>query len=810
MRCTRCIASDNSKNINYYKGVGNNNSKLMFVGECFGKTECETGIPFSGSAGNILDKGLDFANIKREDIFITNAVRCYTENKTPTVDMLRKCFIHLNREIQKVNPDLIIALGASAFMTLTDYSQDEYKYCRGRIIYSEKINKNIYIVYHPAAILYDNSKRETFFKDLKSLNNIDLIESYRVKNYDYMVVDSGAKLSKMLDSLKNNIVGFDIETDGLDSFNEDLNIKIIQLGNEENIFILTKKIIYENIDKIKNLLENSPIVGQDFTFDVKWVFNKLNIFPKLWEFDTCLAEYLISGMKNNSLVDLTGKYNPNYYGYWSDIEKAGGAHKIQDIDKLYQYAANDIGTLFPIMRKQKKTLFISGQYDYFKNIMMPCNKVLTKMSLRGVKIDLDTLWKLDAKYEKMAKKAAFLAETLPGIKECEKSFGKKFNHRSPDMIRWLLINYYKLPVLKKTNPSKTHPDGQAKVSQDELEIYAKGHKGDDKELENIPPFKANKYCKQMENYRSINTVRKNFLSGTVPKLKDGIAHTNYSLHATTTSRPNSKDPNLLNLPSKKEYLDIKKCYTARDGFELLAGDKSQIEVRVASVIYYDKNLIELCNEEGRDDFHSVITAKVFDVDYDDIYIPYSNGDKEASDKRRICKSITFGILYGMGKYKLAYQMGVSIDEAERFIRDYFDMFPDLEKEIEKTKKFVIKNGYVDTYFGFRRFFKDHSEEDHKTLREAVNMKIQGTAWNLMQLSLIGIDQELEKNKMESKLIMQVYDSSVVEAEKSEVEEVAKIMTNVMTSVNKPYPVLDEVKIKIDLERGTNLFNLEKY
>ena len=794
MRCTRCACYNNPEEINYYTGQGSKDAAYMFVGDSISKKECDYGTPLGGDFKKILNNLLSPIELEIEEVYITNACRCYIKKKKISKQILDACFLYLNREINQVDPSLVIALGPIAMLSLTGIPVQEFNFYRGKVIHSEKINRKVFITHHPLDAINSSNKRIEIADDFVKIPLMLGVKPFKVRYYDYTLIDTQEKFDTAFDILYRNNMLFDIESEGLDPYDKELNIRTLQLGlNEDNIFVLTPVIIYDNIDKLKILFNENPVIGQDFSFDAKWLFIKLGIFPKIWYFDTCLAEFLISGMKDNDLNFLTGKYNPEYYGYWEDIQK-GGAHLEQDFNKLCKYGASDVGTMHPIHLQQKKILFKNDQYWLFNNITMPCNVVLTKMSLRGVQIDLDTLWEIDNKYKKRSEKLLFQAQTLPGISECENHFQKIFNPNSSDMVRWLLIDYYKLPVLKKTPPSLKYPEGRAKVSQDEISIYA-GRK-----------YK-NKYCKIMERYGSIQTLRSNFLSGSIPKLKDGVAHTQYSLHATTTGRPNSKNPNLLNYPSSKEYKEVKRCLKARDGFIFLTADMSQIEVRVASVIYDDRNLIDLCNAD-QDDFHSVITAKVHGLDYDEVYIPYSQGDVEMTDKRRICKSITFGILYQMGEESLAYSMGVSKQKARIFINEYFEMFPSLKRNIEKIKEFVIRYGYVETYFKFRRYFSEHTAEDHGTLREAVNTPIQGTAWNLMQLSLIQIGERLEG--MKSVMILQIYDSVCIETAKDEVEEVAFILKDVMETVNHPYKGINRVKIKIDLDIGYNLADMEKY
>jgi len=354
------------------------------------------------------------------------------------------------------------------------------------------------------------------------------------------------------------------------------------------------------------------------------------------------------------------------------------------------------------------------------------------------------------------------------------------------MVKWLLLEYFKLPVIKTTK--KETPS----IGKGEMKRYAEQFK--------------NPYCLVMEKYRSLQNIRDNFLSGIAPKLDNGIAHTKYSLHATTTGRPNSKDPNLLNIPRLKE---IKKCIIARPGYKFIQADLSQIEVRVAAVIYYDQNLIDICNTEGKD-FHCLIASKANNISYDKFYTEYIAGNKKFKEMRQAAKGLTFGVLYQEGSQKLAYELNISEEKAEKFIEDYFKGFPDLKDNIEKQKQFVIENGYVSTYFNFRRYFKYHGKEDHETLRQAVNTPIQGTAWNILQLILIEIDKLLEQLNFRSRLVAQVYDSVVVESPDEEIAEVVHLIKNIVRNVNKPYEKLNHVMLDTDIEVGKDLGNLSNY
>jgi len=410
------------------------------------------------------------------------------------------------------------------------------------------------------------------------------------------------------------------------------------------------------------------------------------------------------------------------------------------------------------------------------------------MSLRGIKLDIYTIYKTDEKYKLRAQKALMRAKVLPGIAECEYHFGQKFNPKSSDMIKWLLLDYYKLPVLKETKK------GNPSIQHKEMKTYAEKY--------------DNKYCQIMEHYRSVEAIRKNFLSGVIPKLVGGVAHTTYSLHATGSGRPNSRGINLLNIPREKA---IKRCYIPFDGYTFVYSDFSTMEIRVAAMLSGDKNLIRLCNDKSKE-FHSSVACEIDGIDYD--YFEKKRKEEgehgKYNDLRTDAKRVSFGVLYQMSKESLALLLGCSVERAEEIIYNYFVKFPRLQEYIEEIKQHVIRYGYVDNFFGFRRSWKYHSEEDTQTLREAVNHPIQSTAVFLMYLSMIEIDKKLKENKMDSFLSLQVYDSIVCQSVEDEINDTASIMHNVMENINKPYDELNKVQLIADIMTGCNLGDVEKY
>lgn len=789
LKCTRCSWYKNKYDINLAGFDGKPDADIVFVGEAYGKSEAvkhaETGKTkcFIGKAGFKFKELLDAAKLKRSAVAVMNSQRCYYEgNKTPTASEMDACFIHVKRDLNKIKPKLVVALGASALYQTT--GKTGLSLHRSKLLWSDKINCKVFVTYHPAAVIYDATKWEDLLSDFRKIPDLIDAEPNEIKHYLYEYIDTADRFYEVYHSEIDfyDEIKFDIETTGLDIFHD--KITLLQIGlTLDKIYVIDGNIIPEIQPDLINIFKEKTVVGQGYEFDAKFLAVQHDIFPEKWGHDTCLAEFLLSGMKDNDLTFLTGKYVNESFGYDDEIISSGGAHKVKDLSKLRQYAADDVGVLFPIKKKQYKKLCKNNQDWLLNNITIPCNKVLTKMSIRGVQYDIDQLWKIDTKYKKKAEKVLNKAMILPGIKECQNHFRRTFNPKSSQMIKWLMLEYYQLPVLKTTDK------GNPSIGKGEMKIYAEKH--------------HNKYAKIMELYRSYEGIRSSFLSGVLPHLVKNVAHTRYSLHAAATGRPVSSDPNLQNIPRDK---DVKSVFKARPGYIFLYSDLSQIEVRVAAMLSQDPTLMEACQ---KDDFHSTIASKLLGIPYDEFYHKVKiEKDLYYKELRNVYKSIGFGVLYGMSEYGLSYSLNISVEEAKEFIDKYFAGMPRVKQFMEKVKENVIRYGWSETYFGFKRYFFKHSPDDLSSIREGQNHPVQGTAWNLMQLILIEVDKYLEPFK--SKLIMQTYDSLVVEAKEEELDTIAPNVINIMTSINKPFELLNTVDIKTDPEVGYNLRDLEDY
>lgn len=788
-KCTRCKWHENDfVNCTGYFPPELEHADIVFLGEAYGRNEALQGKPFVGDAGTKYDDLLEYAGLNRDEVITMNSMRCYLPgNPTPTKAEMDACFIHVLRDLKKIKPKLVVAMGGSALYQAS--GREGVETYKGKVFWSDKIKCKVFVTNHPAASIYDPKKwwkLRRHFKLIPSLVNTELNE---VKNYNYEFIDSDDRFKEIYKDMLGKTVMFDLETTGLDVYRDE--ITELQIATSKDIvYVIDGDLLSQIRNELAELFRESPVVGQGFEFDAKNLSTHLDILPKKWEFDTCLAEYILTGLKDNDLSFLVGKYATESLGYDEEVYAMGGAHKVADPNKRRQYAATDVGVLFPIQRKQKKLLIKEKKLDLFEKIVMPTNKVLTKMSLRGIKYDLNHLWKIDEKYKRRAGRLLAKVKDLDGVKAAENKFKRHFNPRSTQMVHWMLLDYYDLPVIKQITKGKNR--GNPTIGKEEMKRYAKEHK--------------NPYCIAMEKYRSYQNIRDNFLSGVVPKLYGDVGHTTYSLHVAASGRPVSTNPNLLNIPREK---DIKRIFIARDGHQFVYADYAQLEVRIAAVVYDEPALIEICNDFDKD-IHCNITSKAFKKDYDYVYNGYKNGDVKVTELRVKGKIVQFSIIYQKGAESLGYDLSIPTDEAQQFIDEYYENFPNLADNIEKTKELIIKQGYLDNYFGFRRRWKDHSPDDHHSLREGVNHMVQSLAWNIMEMAMIEVDNRLEENGLEAGVILQVYDALVVEAPDNEVAEVAHIMRDVMENIHKPYDSINRVKLKADTEVGRNLADMKEY
>jgi DNA polymerase-1 len=297
-------------------------------------------------------------------------------------------------------------------------------------------------------------------------------------------------------------------------------------------------------------------------------------------------------------------------------------------------------------------------------------------------------------------------------------------------------------------------------------------------------------------YRGLAKLKSTYLEA-LPRMvnpRTGRLHTSYNQTGTVTGRVSSSDPNLQNIPIRTELgRRVRRAFVAEPGWKLIGADYSQVELRVMAHISGDEGLLGAF--QRGEDIHASTAAAIMDV-------PLSEVD---ADKRRIAKSVNFGLSYGQTAYGLSGATGLTQAEAEDFIQAYFQRFPKVREYIDTTKALATRQGYVETLLGRRRYFPE-LEPDSKALhhvrqaaeRMAINAPIQGTAADIINIATIRLHRALREQGLRARMILQVHDELIIEAPEEEVEIVAPLIRQIMEGAFDL-----KAPLKADLKVGEN-------
>jgi DNA polymerase I len=336
--------------------------------------------------------------------------------------------------------------------------------------------------------------------------------------------------------------------------------------------------------------------------------------------------------------------------------------------------------------------------------------------------------------------------------EIYKEAGEEFNIGSNVQLREILFNRLKLPVLKKTS---TGPSTDASVLQ---ELAEEGHR--------LPSL--------LMEYRELAKLESTYLD-TLPRSanpRDGRIHTSFNQTVASTGRLSSSDPNLQNIPIRRELgRDIRRGFVPRAGWTLLAADYSQIELRLLAHLSRDNNFVDAFNAGG--DIHRQTAAIIFDVPLASV----------TSEMRGRAKTINFATIYGQGPHALSRQLGITHAEARDFIAKYFERFEGVKRYLDSMVEFAREHGYVQTIFNRRRYIPELRERNFNMRafgeRTAANSPIQGSAADLIKIAMIRVDDSFRERGFESRMLLQVHDELVFDVKPSELEDVREVVVHQM-------------------------------
>ena len=457
------------------------------------------------------------------------------------------------------------------------------------------------------------------------------------------------------------------------------------------------------------------------------------------EVKNCVMDSSLSGyILNVSGDDYSVGRLASLYGAESSVLKGETcAHK-----ELFEKAAV-FGDLCEKLRTELKNC---GEEKILDEIELPLAKILASMELRGFKIDPEGI-------------RNFGDELLSTIEETEQRIyglcGEKFNILSPKQLGTVLFEHLGLPAKKKTKSGYS-------TGADVLEDLRTYHPAIDEILE----------------YRKLTKLNSTYVEGLLNALApDGRVHTRFNQKETRTGRISSLEPNLQNIPIRTELgSKMRGFFIAKEGYTLVDADYSQIELRVLAHLSGDENMISAFT--GGTDVHTQTASQVFGVPED--YV--------TSQMRSRAKAVNFGIVYGIGAWSLGENIGVSTKEAQQYIDSYLSHYSGVDRFMKESIESAKKCGYAVTSYGRRRYLPELSSSNFNLRsfgeRVARNMPIQGTAADIIKLAMVKVENRLAAEKLDAKLIMQVHDELIVEANENCAEKVAEILKFEMENAAK--------------------------
>ena len=597
-------------------------------------------------------------------------------------------------------------------------------------------------------------------------------DSAKTVPHDYKLVENDADIKSLVDLLcKQKQFVFDTETTNIDVYSAELVGLSFAIKAHEAWYLsmpADREACQKKLELLRPLFENEGIqkIGQNLKYDIS-MLAQYGISVKGPMFDTMLAHYLLEPEQRHNMDYLAEVYLNYLTIPIEDLIGKGRQQKTMrevPVEQVKEYAAEDADITLQLYEKLMPLLKENGVEKLFYEIEMPLVPVLSRMEANGVKIDTENLQQISEEFGKEIRKIE---------EQIYQAAGTPFNIASPKQLGEILFE--KLKIDEKAKKTKT---GQYATGEDVLQKLSHKH-----------PI-----IQMILDYRSFTKLKSTYLDA-LPALvnpKDGLIHTSYNQAVTATGRLSSNNPNLQNIPVRTEKgREIRRAFVPRSPqYTLLAADYSQIELRIIAHLSQDPAMVNDFNLGH--DIHAATAAKVF-------HVPMEQVTKE---QRSRAKAVNFGIIYGMSAFGLAERMELSRSEAADIIKKYFEEYAGIKEYMNRSIALARERGYAETILGRRRYLRDINGANSVVRgfaeRNAINAPIQGSSADMIKIAMIGIHQELERLKMQSKMILQVHDELVFDAHLDELDTLKAIVNDKMVNA---LPL--SVPVVVEMNTGSN-------
>lgn len=596
---------------------------------------------------------------------------------------------------------------------------------------------------------------------------------------NYHIVNTTPALDKLLSRLSAaESFAFDLETTSLNAMSAEMVGISLSPAPGEAYYIPVGHVgwgqveqlpLEQVIDRLRSPLEDATLakLAHNGKYDMT-VLAEYGVAVNNLSFDTMVAAYLLSekslGLKALAFSKLGIEMTPITALIGSGAKQI--SMSLVEVNQAADYACADADITGQLTELLKAGLNQQGLWQLFSEVEMPLVPVLLHMERNGVALDTDRLRQMSHR----------LGEQLLKLEaEIYSSVGHRFNINSPQQLSSVLFQELKLPSARKTKSG--YSTGAAVLEG----------------LRGVHPI-----IEFILEYRQLAKLKSTYIDA-LPSLinhKTGRVHTSFNQTRTATGRLSSSEPNLQNIPVRGELgKEVRQAFIAPPGTLLMAGDYSQIDLRVLAHLSQDPNLLSVFHND--EDIHSATATQLFSVDTAQV----------TPDMRRLAKTVNFGVIYGMSEYGLEQATELSREEAARFIADYFDKYPGVKQYLEATKEQAREAGYVQTLLGRRRSILEIGSANRQVReaaeRMAINMPVQGTSADIIKVAMINLYREMNQRQLRSKMVLQVHDELIFEVPEEELKLMRQLVPQIMsTALELSLP------LKVDIKTGNNWGEME--
>jgi DNA polymerase-1 len=545
----------------------------------------------------------------------------------------------------------------------------------------------------------------------------------------------------------------------------------------------------ETLAKLGTVLQDRTVakVNQNIKYDLM-VLRSQGVEPAGVAGDPMVAHYLLhAGQRSHNLEYLAQEYLHHQVIPITDLigkkpranEKGARQLRMDEVptERVAEYSGEDADVALRLAGLLEPQLSAGGLANLYRDVEVPLIEVLAELEYNGIRLDIPMLKRVG---EDMARQLIVIEG------EIYKAAGHEFNIASPKQLRQVLFDEQKLPTKRKTGVK-----GEPSTDQETLEELAAEGKSP------IPGL--------ILQHRQIAKLKGTYVDA-LPEVvnpRTGRIHASFNQTVAATGRLSSSDPNLQNIPIRRELgRQIRAAFLPEEGWRLLAADYSQIELRLLAHFCGDAELRRAFAEDR--DVHASVASQIFGVAEKDV----------TAEMRRMAKTVNFGVIYGISAHGLAQRLGIKREEAEKFIDAYFERYPAVKDYQARLLEECRRTGYVGTILGRRREFDRNNirrdstyRQRNQTEREAINMEIQGSAADLIKLAMLHVYRRLKGEGRRARMLLQIHDELVFEVPPEEFGPVAALVREEMTTPRERELNL-QVPLKVDLAAGPNWLDVE--